>query len=412
MSQSQKLLPPWLLAFGNLPLGINSAVCLITIPDMLAAAHVPEGQIATATSLFLSTGFISILLAPLLDWRLPRRTYAIGFAVLNAVCNFFIPLAVSNIPLLTVLMFLSGMANAMCISAMGGWFSDLVPKEKKDALGAWFTVINFGAGGILAALIMYLLHELPSPLGEAATAVLSLLVVILFYVTPCPPADKTLASESFRNFARDVSGLFRRKEVLWVMLIFIAPSASFALTNTLSGFGHIYHISDEMVGVLGGAGVAVAGVAGALLVPLITKRLSPVATYLLVGLIGAVFTLTLIPAPKDPTFFGVAILGQNLFQAAAFAAANVITLRAIGHDNPLAATQYSVLIGVTMIPLTYMQMADGHAFDFGGLAGTFATDALVSGAACLILGLLYWRFGRRSMPDVETAAPVPASPAE
>lgn len=391
MSQSAKIPPAWLLGWGNLPLAVNGSVGIIAVPDLLASAHVPEAQIAAITSLYLAAAFISIPLAPLLDWRFSRRTYAIAFAILTALCNFGTLAAIGNLPLLTVALFLSGMSAAMCVSAVGGWFGDLVPTERKDTLGAWFTVVNFGAGGVVAAFIVYLVRALPYPFGEATISALLLLVLPLLVVTPCPRADRKLASESFRNFARDVAALFRRKEVQWVLVIFLAPSASFALTNTLSGFGRDFHTSAEMVGVIGGAGVAVAGICGALLVPQLTKRLSPVSIYLLVGLVGACFTLSLIPAPRDSTVFGIAVLGQNIFQGAAFSAANAITFRAIGHDNPLAATQYSVLIGATQIPLTYMQMIDGHAYGFGGVAGTFVADALISGAACVILGLIYWR---------------------
>jgi PAT family beta-lactamase induction signal transducer AmpG len=389
-----KLPPVWLLGLGYLPLAVNGSVGLIAVPDLLASAHVPEAQIAMATSLYIATGFLSIPLAPLLDWRFERRTYAIGFAILAALCNFGALTWIQNVPLLAALLFLAGIATVMCVTAVGGWFGDLVPKEEKDSLGAWFNVVNFGAGGVVAACIVYALRALPFPFGEAVISTLILLVLPLFFLTPCPPADKKLASESFRNFVNDVAALFRRKDVQWVLLIFLAPSASFALTNTLSGFGHDYRASDEMVGVIGGAGVAVAGISGSLIVPQITKRLSPVVVYLLVGLVGAAMTLAIIPAPRNWVVFGIAMMGQNVFQAAAFTAANAITLRVIGHDNPLAATQFGVLIGATQIPLTYMQMIDGRAYDFGGVAGSFAADAVISGAACVLLGLLYWRFGR------------------
>jgi PAT family beta-lactamase induction signal transducer AmpG len=395
VSQSPKLPPPWLLGWGYMPLAVSGSVGLIAMPDLLASAHVPEPQIAMVTSVYLASGFINIPLAPLLDWRFRRRSYAIGFAILGALCNFAALLSIHNVMLLAGLLFLGGLSVAMCVNATGGWFGDLVPKEQKDALGAWFNVVNFGAGGAVAALIIVTLRTLPYPFGAAAISGLILLVLPLFILTPCPPADRKLASESFQNFVRDVAALFRRKEVQWVLAIFLAPSASFALTNTLSGFGHDFHTSDEVVGVVGGIGVAIAGIFGSLIVPQLTKRLSPVVIYLLVGLVGASFTLMLIPAPRDWIVFGIAVMVQNVFQAAAFTAANAITLRAIGHDNPLAATQFGVLVGVTQIPLTYMQMIDGRAYGFGGVVGTFAADALISGAACVILGLLYWSYGRK-----------------
>jgi PAT family beta-lactamase induction signal transducer AmpG len=401
-----KLLPAWLLGWGNLPLAVTGSVALIALPDLLASAHVPEGEIAAITSLFLAASFISIPLTPLLDWRFSRRSYAIFFAILAALSNFGTLLSIGNISLLSVLLFLAGISTAMCVAAMGGWFGNLVPAEKKDAFGAWLSVVNFGAGGVVSMFIVYLVRALPYPFGEAAVSAPVLLVLPLFLLTPCQPADRKLASESFAAFARDVAALFCRKDVRWVLLVFLAPSASFALTNTLTGFGHDFHTSDEMVGVIGGAGVAVAGVFGALIVPQFTKRVSPVAVYLLVGLVGACFTASLISAPRDAEVFGLAMIGQNVFQAAAFTAANAITLRAMGHDNPLAATQFGVLIGVTQVPLTYMQMIDGRAYGFGGVVGTFAADALISGTACVILGLLYWRFSLKSALASVPGAPI------
>ena len=393
-----KLPPVWLLGWGNLPLAASGSIALIAVPALLASAHVPEAQIAVATSLYIAFGVISIPLSPLLDWRFSRRSYAIFFAILTALCNLGALLSVPNVPLLSILLSLTGISVGMCVSAVGGWFGNLVPAEKKDALGAWLTVVNLGAGGVVAMSVIYLVRALPHPFGEALVSASILLTLPLFILTPCPPADKRLASESFANFARDVAALFRRKDVQWILLVFLAPSASFALTNTLGGFGRDFHTSDEMVGLIGGAGVAVAGVFGALIVPQLTKHMSPVVIYLLVGFVGACFTLSLIPAPRDSMVFGLAMLGQNVFQAAAFAAANAISLRAIGHDNPLAATQFGVLIGATQVPLTYMQMIDGRAYGFGGVAGTFAADALIGGAACLILGAFYWRSRLKPAP--------------
>ncbi len=394
-NKSDRTLPPWLLGWGNLPLAINGSVGIIAVPDLLASAHTPEVQIATVTSLYLATAFIGIPITPILDWRYARRSYAIVFTILCAIFTCASLLAVRNVSLLTIFLFLSGLSNVLVVNSVGGWFGNLLPTEQKDSLGAWFTIANFGGGGVAAAFSIFAMRHLPAPWGAIATAALVLLVLPLYLSTPCPRADGKLASESFQAFSTDVIAMFRRKEVQWILAIFLAPAASFALTNTLSGFGHDFHTSDEMVGLIGGAGVAIAGVCGSLVVPQIAKRMSPVTIYLLVGLVGATFTVSLLPQAHDAITFGIAIMGENLFQAAAFSAANAITLRTIGHDNPLAATQYGVLLGATQIPLTYMQVLDGNAYHVVGLVGTLLTDAGVSGLACLILGTLYWQFGRK-----------------
>ncbi|HEY4114298.1 MAG TPA: MFS transporter, partial [Rhizomicrobium sp.] len=190
MPQSPRIPPVWVLGWGNLPLAVNGSVGIIAVPDLLASAHVPESQIAAVTSLYLAAAFISIPLAPLLDWRFSRRTYAIFFAVVSTLCNFAALLAIPHVVVLAGLLFLSGVSVAMCVNAMGGWFGDLVPAEEKDSLGAWLSVVNFGAGGAVAALIVYLVRTLPYPFGEAAISALILLVLPLFLVTPCPPADR------------------------------------------------------------------------------------------------------------------------------------------------------------------------------------------------------------------------------
>ncbi len=151
-----------------------------------------------------------------------------------------------------------------------------------------------------------------------------------------PTADRKLARESFAAFVRDVLALLRRPSVLWTLPLFLAPSASFALTNTLGGLGNDFHTSEKLVALLGGLGATAAGVTGGLLMQAVAQRAKPRPLYLMVGLVGAAFTASLILMARTPATFGLAMLGENFFQAAAFSVGNIIILRTIGHDNPLA----------------------------------------------------------------------------
>jgi PAT family beta-lactamase induction signal transducer AmpG len=244
-----------------------------------------------------------------------------------------------------------------------------------------------------------LLRGMPYLAGAALLSLLIVAALPIYLTTPCPPADGRLAEESFREFARDLAALLRRPTVLWTLLLFLAPAASFALTNQLSGEGRDFGAPERLVGLFGGAGAAIAGVVGSLLTPRIGKRLPPRVLYLLVGGLGAVFTLTLILLPRSPAVFGLAMLGENVFQAASFSVANIIVLRTIGHDNPLAATQFGLLNAAGSLPLTYMQVLDGQAYGLGGLNGSLLADAGLSAAACALLGATSWIF-RRRLPDV------------
>ena len=129
------------------------------------------------------------------------------------------------------------------------------------------------------------------------------------------------------------------------------------------------------------------------------KRVEPRALYLLVGIVGAAFTTLLVVLARTPVTYGLSSLGENVFQAAAFSVSNVIILRTIGHDNPLAATQFGLLNAAAGLPLAYMQAIDGHFYGFGGVSGSYLADAVVSGGACLAIGALFWAL-RRTIPKI------------
>ena len=81
-------------------------------------------------------------------------------------------------------------------------------------------------------------------------------------------------------------------------------------------------------------------------------------------------------------------------------------LNSIGEGNRLAATQFALLSSVIGLPLAYMQAIDGQAYGAGGLTGAYLTDALLSLAACAILGLLLRRRGRAAAtPALLATAP-------
>ena len=395
MALHRSLPPVWLLGFGFLPLGVNGSIMLITLPQLLAADHVPEVQIAAITSLALAPGFFSFLLAPLLDWRFARRSWAIALSVLSAAATVAALLLIKNLSLLPVAVFVSSFSAYLVAAAAGGWFGNLIQTGDKMRLGAWLAVANIASGGVAATVAIPLLRDLPYALGAGLLGLLLLSATPVFWFTRCPPADGRLARESFADFARDVAALMRRPSVLWTLFLFVTPATSFALTNILGGLGHDFHTSEKMVGLLGGVGVTLAGIGGSLLIPRLSPHVAPRPLYLWVGGVGALFSLGLTLAPRSPAAFGLALMGENVFQAAAFSVSNLIILRTIGEDNPLAATQFGLLMAASSAPLTYMQILDGQAYGLGGANGAFTADALVSGGVCLALAAILFVLRRR-----------------
>lgn len=400
-----KAMPPvWLMGLGWAPLGISGAVALLIVPQLLAARHVSEPQIAQITALALVPGFCAFLVAPILDVRFSRRAYAALFAVLGGIFNFLALIEIGDLSLVGPLLFGALFSIQLSASAAGGWLGSLVPKESDNALGAWFIVANIGGFGLTSIIGVTLLRGLPYTLGAAILGALVAAPALAFPFIPAPGPDRRLAKESFGQFTADLFALARKPTVLLSLLLFGVPAASFALTNILGGLGRDFGASEQFVAFVGGAGVTVAGVFGSLMVPVVAARLAPRPLYLMIGAVGAAFTLALIPAPRTPATFTLAMVGENIFQSASFATANIVMFRAIGKDNPFAATQFALMAAAQGLPLSYMQVLDGRAYGAGGLAGSYLMDGGLGVAACALLALVLVVAAKRGRAQPTAAA--------
>jgi PAT family beta-lactamase induction signal transducer AmpG len=375
------------------------------LPQVLAANGVSEPHIASVTAIGMIPSFCAFLLSPILDWHFRRRTYAIVLVLMTGLMIFSAVLRIRQLPELTLFLFLGAVTVTLYYAAIGGWFGNLTAAEDKGRLGAWLTVGNVGSGGLVTIVAPLLLRHLPIGLAASLVSVLILLPVPFLFLFHAPPADARLASESFRAFFRDVLAVLRRRSVQWTLFLFVMPAASFALTNTLPGLGRDFSAPETFLAITAGAGVIIPGIAASLLVPSILRRIVALWLYLLIGSFGALFTLILAGLPRNALIFAIAILGENMFQAAAFAVETTIVLQTIGEDNPLAATQYALLASAPSLPLVYMQAVDGAAYGIGGLIGSYLADALLSLGACGLLALLL-KLVRRPEPEPAAATAI------
>ena len=392
-SQAARLPPVQLMGMANLPYGFFGAVVLLAVPQLLAARHVPEAQIASVTAFALIPGFCGFLLAPVLDVRFSRRSYAFALAVLSVALMVLALESLGDLPRLAGLLFAGYGAQVLFTAAVSGWLASLTPEADESKLAAWLNVANISGFGIMAVVSVALLRVLPPLVGPLVLGALVLAPTAIFFWMPAPGADRRLAKESFGQLIGDLAHLVRQPSVLRVLPLFALPAASFALTNTLGGLGAEFGASEAVVGIAGGVGVVVAGVVGALLVPVLVKRVSPIRLYLLIGTVGALFTLLLIVLPRTPATFVLAMTGENVFQAAAFATEFTIMFASMGKANPFAATHFALLNAATCLPIAYMQLVDGHAHAWKGATGSFLADALVTLVACATLAVFVkvWR---------------------
>jgi MFS transporter, PAT family, beta-lactamase induction signal transducer AmpG len=407
---SERTTPPvWLMGMCNGTLGFSNGIVLFALPQLLAAGHVPESKIATITAVAFSPSFWSVFFAPILDVRFSRRWYATVLAAASAICTATSIFSLHHLFLLEILALLATATAILSSSAMGGWFSNITDHKDKNILSKWMNISLICGIGVTSMLGGQLFRHLPMALAAVLVGVIVFLPATIFAIIPAPGPDRRLAGESFIQFNREVLSLLRRREVVIVLFLFLSPCSSFALTNLLGGLGGDFHASAGAISLLGGLGTFIPGVVGCALFPIFARRLPLRFFYLANGIIGSVFTLSLLALPHATGTFALAMFGEFLFQAVSFSVQIGIVFEAIGPDNPLAATTFSFLTAATNIPVAYMMLADGRAYAAHGIAGSFGLDAAVCIAACLLAGLLLSKFDRGSfraipqMPEIAVA---------
>jgi PAT family beta-lactamase induction signal transducer AmpG len=304
--------PVWLMGLSNAPIGLVGGFIVLPLPQMLAAQGVPEWKIAAVSAACLSPGFWVFLLCPLLDIRFTRRFYATLFAALAGLGLTFAVLLRSHLLVFEISVMIAYAASVLSSNALGGWLAGVIPEvaaaehdnpnHEGARLSAWTQVGLFLGNGLMAALAAEGLRTLPLALIAPLLGLLVFLPAAIFPWIPMPEATSPDAPthtvlSSFHNLFHELRALLNRREVLLTLLLFTAPTGSFALTNQLSGVAHDFHATDAFVGRMGGAVLSVAGAIGALLLPILARRIKALPLYLLIGTTGSLFTLALLLLP-------------------------------------------------------------------------------------------------------------------
>ncbi len=407
MPSNRHVPPIWLMGISNATFGLYGGIAFFAMPQVLATHHVSEVRIAAITAMALSPNFWAVVFGPMLDVRFSRRWYATFFAGLAGVLAFIAVINLRHLVVLEIALVTGSAAAILSTTALGGWLSTVCRKEDENKLSAWFNFAYICSSGFTMMIAGELIRHLPLWLAAALLGAMVFLPATIFLLIPAPGPDRRLAGESFTQFSREIFALLRRREVLVTLLLFLTPCGSFALTNLLGGVGNDFSASPRMVSLAGGAGAILPGILGCLLFPFLSKRMPLRLLYLANGALGGLFTLSIIVLPHVPWTFALALLGEFLFQTISYTGTVALTFEAIGKNNPLAATTFTFLIAATNVPVAYMLYVDGRAYSFGGVRGSFAADAAISIAVCLLLGwLLSRRQGEAFGPGVPAIDPV------
>lgn len=347
------------------------------LPYLLARAGVPVHQIADINSLSNLPGVLGILLAPIVDIKLRRRTWlAIGaFGTALGACLYFPLIGASHVILLTAIVFAAGMITFFVVAACGGMMVKLLPEADQSVAAAWTQVGLLGGGALSGALLIWLAQRTTLfTVGVCFAIFAALLGLIPLTIRELVPGPSPWFSGRFAMIGREIWGLARPGRRGWGALLLLSPCSTGAAQSLLPAIASHYGVGANGVvwinGLGGGAALAVGALCGATIPGTWDRRL----TYAAAGVLNASAAVVLMVGTW-PSVYLVGTAFYLVTQGLCWARAVALMVEIVGLETRDASTLYSILNGAVTIPLLFMIWLDGVGFRYFGTLGLLGTDA-------------------------------------
>jgi len=389
----RRQLPPWAMGLAIAPLGFYFGFISTAMPILLSAKGVSVDEISQVSFVGFSPSFWAFVLCPILDVRFSKRTYALVFAAIAAICLGACTLLTGNIAAFTVVLTTGCTAAVMFGNAHGGWMPDVIRDKHYSQVGGTSNIANLGAAGAFAALAVVVVRTMSAAAAAWLLAAMVMAPTIMLFFIPLPTKPTREVADVFGNFFGDLYRVCKQKSCLLGLLCFLSPTACFALTNLFSTLGKDFNASEWWVTALNGPLVAAVCSLGCLAGIWICSRFQRRTVYVVAGFGGAAAALAMIWMPHTLVYFAIGVLGYNFFQGINYTALTAFEYEIVGPGNPLASTQIALLTAASNAPISYMTRIDGHFYGKHGLGGMLAVDALSSLAVGTLLLLVFRRMG-------------------
>lgn len=404
-------LPPWLAGVLYSASGSMNGFVAVALATLLTEKGVSNAREATIVALVLTPSYLSFLLTPLVDCGTSRRVWAMLLAVVGALCLGVSVLLVgaasangghgTGANLLIATLFLGYLATQLYSSTIGGIISNLMAPSQQSAAGAWLNIAYLGGTGLCGSLAVWELQHL-----SLRTAALVVPLPILLSASPLLVTAKEnriprRVADTMRDLGRDLLATARQRSYLFALLVFIVPSATFAMQNLFGGIGRDFGASDSLTGWVSGVGLALACIVGAALGGPLSNRIDRRLLFIAPAMVAGAASLLMVAALHDrwrtAPVFVVGVCFYNVMAGINYTATSALVFQIVGRDNPLSATQYSISIAACNVAIAAAVALDGRGSNLPGRWSGAAGELLVDAVLSLVLGtlvlLLVRRFG-------------------
>ena len=394
-------MPAWVT--GILYGGTFNGFASVSLSQLLPEHGVSLERTAIMITLILTASYVSFLVTPLVDCGMPRRMWAGLLAVFAAAClAAAVPLMARagengghgpHATALMLVLFFGYLANQIYTSTIGGMVPNLVRPSQQAAASAWLNISYLaltGAGGALSVLEV---RRLPLHVAMVTVPLPILLGATPLLFIPKEERVPRRVGEALRRMFHDLWETARKPSYLFALMVFVIPSATFALQNLFGGMGAEFHASADLTNLSVGVLFTVACALGAAIGGPLSNRFDRRLLFIAPAMLAACGSLSMAFGPKTPWMFAAGLFFYNFMAGINYTATSALVFQIVGKNNPLSATQYAVSIAACNLAIAGSVFADGKGAGRFGVRGALVTDALLS----LILGtlvlLLVWRFG-------------------
>jgi len=378
---------PWIFSLLILPLGMVYGFNFTALPFLLAKAGVPVDRIASVSAISSLPGVLAVLIAPIVDIKLRRRTWlAIGiFGTAIAACIYFPLIGASRLILMTALIFAGGMVTFLVMAACGGLMVRMLTSTDQSKASAWLQVGILGGGGLSAAMVLWLAVRMPLVAAAFCFAIVTALVgYVPFTIREPAPEPSPWFSGRLVVIGKEIWALARSRERRWGSLLLLSPCATGAAQSLLPAIASHYGVGGGGVVWINGIGGSVALALGALCSTLVPGNWDRRLTYAAAGVTNALAAIFLLAANRPAVYLaGTAFYLATEGLCAARSGALIVEI--VGPEARDASTLYSLLNAAVSLPIVCVTWLDSVAFRYFGMHGLLLTDA---GLNFLVFGIV------------------------
>jgi len=383
---------PFIYLLLILPFGVTGGYVAVTLAYLLTQAGVDTVKVAGLIALAVLPNTWKFLWAPVADTTLTRKTWYLVGASLTAAgvlaCGL-VPTTNASLPLLSVAVFLMSTATTFVAMSTEALMAHHTPGEAKGRAAGWFQAGNLGGAGLGGGAGLWMAQHLPAAWISAAVIGVSCILCALPLLriaepprhvgTAGPQADRSALQMQWTNLVdvlNDVWTLVRSRRGFLALLVVFLPIGTGAASNLWPSSADSWQAGADTVALVNGTLGGMVAIAGSLIGGYFCDRIDRKTAYLLFGVSQAVCVVAMAVAPRTESMFVWFTLLYSGLNGLSYAAFSAVVLETIGLKA--AASQYNVYASLSNMPIMYMTVVEGWAYDRGGASAMLYTEAALA----------------------------------